>query len=132
MMGLTSSRILTIADRALVFDLPAFRDRMMNDEELMGKVQKCFLKETPEQLVVLKKLVAQGEFAQAGAEAHKIKGAAGCVSGEALCQAAADVESAARKGDTMTLEQSLATLQHQFILLKRAMETTTGPGKVTT
>ena len=59
-----------------IFDRPALLERLMNDKELMEMIIAGFLDDMPGQVSALKSLVENGQVEQAGAQAHKIKGAA--------------------------------------------------------
>ena len=95
---------------------------MMDDVTLLQEVQECFLKDMPKQIEALQELVAHGETKRAGALAHKMKGAAANVSGDALRAVAASMEMAGEQGDQKKLEALLPDVPKQFQLLRAAME----------
>jgi HPt (histidine-containing phosphotransfer) domain-containing protein len=75
----------------------------------------------PQQLEEMKKHLAQDNTKLAGALAHKIKGAASCVRGEALTAVAARMEKAGQAGNLTALKADYPSLSEQFRLLKEAM-----------
>jgi len=110
------------APAVAVFNRAAFLARMMDDVTLLQEVQECFLKDMPKQIEALQELVAHGETKRAGALAHKMKGAAANVSGDALRAVAASMEMAGEQGDQKKLEALLPDVPKQFQLLRAAME----------
>ena len=98
-----------------------FLSRLMGDETALRKVERGFLVDMPVQLATLQALVNFGETRQAGAQAHKIKGAAASISAKALYEAADAVEHAGVAGDQTALELRMAELNRQFELLKAAI-----------
>jgi PAS domain S-box-containing protein len=107
----------------LVFNRAEVLARLMDDESLLTQIQQCFLEEMPGQIQALKELVERGDVKRAGAQAHKIKGAAANLGGEALCGVALAMESAAVDGNTSLLAQQMPEMQRQFSRLKQAMQT---------
>ena len=106
----------------VVFDRASFLARMMDDESLLHEVQEGFLNDIPGQIETLQGLVGRGETKLAGAQAHKIKGAAAHVGGEALRAVATAMEMAGEQGDQTKLEQLMPEVPRQFQCLKAAME----------
>ena len=105
-----------------VFNRAAFLARAMNDRTLLRAVQQAFLHDMPGQVEAMHDLIERSQTRLAGAQAHKIKGAAGNVGGEALSQVAAVMEQAGLEEDEATLRDRLPDLRIQFDLLKQAME----------
>jgi len=105
-----------------VFSRAALLARMMDDENLLRKIQDSFLYDMPKQMEALRDLVARGETKLAGAQGHEIKGAAATVAGEALRQAAAGMEKAGEAGDQKKLEALMPGLAREFQRLRKAME----------
>lgn len=83
---------------------------MKDDEGLAQLIQKSFLDDRPKQIQTLKVLVARGEARLAGAQAHKIRGAAANVGGERSNDIAAARELAGAEGKQRILEQRLPEL----------------------
>ena len=106
---------------APVFDQAAFLNRTMHNHELARKIHDIFQKQMPEELELLHQLVARGEAKPAGAQAHKIRGMAGHVSGLRMSETAAAMEEAGEAGHLQTMESLMPELETQFHCLKAAM-----------
>jgi HPt (histidine-containing phosphotransfer) domain-containing protein len=113
-------------DGKLIFDRAAFLDRVMNDQDLAREIVEGFLGDLPGQIAQLKKHVVIGDSHQVEAQAHKIKGAAAAVGGEALSAVAAMLEMAGRRGDGEAFRAGLPELDRQFYALKQAMKVPMG------
>jgi len=85
---------------ALVFNREKFLERMMGDEEFAREVAAEFLKELPALVSILKQHVAQLDLEAIWKQAHKIKGSAANVGGEALRDVALKVEQAGKAGNS--------------------------------
>ena len=106
---------------ASVHDRAGFLARMMDDAELAQAVAETFLKDMPGQIEALRDLVSRGEAALAAEFAHKIKGAASAVGGDAMSGVAARMEQAGAAGDQPGLDSRMPELEGQFQLLQAAM-----------
>jgi HPt (histidine-containing phosphotransfer) domain-containing protein len=106
----------------MVFDRKAFLERMMGDEELAETVLKGFLEDIPKQITVLKEQVEKGDAEMAGAQAHKIKGSAANVGGEALSGVALEMEKAGKERNLDKLTMLLPKLEREFERLRQAMQ----------
>lgn len=106
-----------------IFDRRAFLNRLMGDEDLAATVIAGFLDDMPRQLSVIRESLAQGDADRVRAQAHKIKGSAGNVSGQALQETAAAMEQWGRAGDINALARLMPELENRFMQLKKAMET---------
>ena len=107
------------SSRPRIFDLEGMLDQMMNDEEFAIDVISCFLVDTPLQIEILRKVLAQGDVAGAVRQAHTIKGASAYIGGVALCAVAARMEQSARAGDLNATLGQLAELESEFTDLKK-------------
>jgi len=106
-----------------VFDRADFLSRLMGDEELVREIIAMFLEDMPGELKILKGFVENGRAHEAGAQAHKIKGAAANVAGEALREIAHAMEQAGKAGDMEALGKWMPELETRFLQLKSDMET---------
>ncbi|GLI35646.1 histidine kinase [Desulforhabdus amnigena] len=104
-----------------VFDESLLRKRLMGDEDLVKTIIEAFLADITDQLDALRSSVAAGDLHMAEQLAHKIKGAAGNVTGAALASVAHAMEQAALAGDLERLKDGFPLLDRQFDLLKQAM-----------
>ena len=76
----------------------------------------------PKQIAVLKELVDGGKADAAGAQAHKIKGAAGNVGASALQEIVHAMEKAGKESDLGEFINLMPQLERCFMLLKEIME----------
>ena len=105
-----------------IFDRAALLNRLMDDEELVETIIAGFLDDMPRQITALRAFVEDGHADQAGAQAHKIKGAAANVTGQALQEIAHTMEKAGKSGDMEQLDSLMPELESRFERLKKAME----------
>jgi HPt (histidine-containing phosphotransfer) domain-containing protein len=106
----------------VVFDFVAMSERLMNDNDLISTVADAFLQDMPVQIEQLVMLVDNGDCQQAGAQAHKIKGAAANVGGLTLSAQASIIEQSGKTGMTDDLIQQIEQLKQQYLLLKSEIE----------
>jgi len=104
-----------------VFDREAFLNRLMGDEELVESILAGFLVDLTKQMKAIKMFVDQGETEKAGAQAHKIKGAAGNVTCMALQEIANAMEKAGKAGDLEQLKALMPEIEQRFNQLKKIM-----------
>ena len=106
----------------VVFDYAAMSERLMDDHELISTVADAFLQDMPVQIEQLVMLIDNGDCQQAGAQAHKIKGAAANVGGLTLSAQALIIEQAGKAGKNDILIQQIEQLKQQYLLLKSEIE----------
>ena len=119
---LAAALAATHEDAIPVFDRAALLDRVMDDEEIARVVIAGFLGDIPGQIEQLKGYAAAGDTQQVEQQAHRIKGAAATVGGEALSALAAALEQAGSAGDVALISARVAELDAQFAALKGAMQ----------
>lgn len=105
-----------------VFDFEGMSARLCDDQDLIRAVTEAVLEEMPGQIEQLRQLVEGGDAVQAGAQAHKIKGAASNVGGLSLSEQAMILEQAGKDGDIMCIQDGLDELDNRFSLLQAAMK----------
>ncbi|MCP3933415.1 MAG: response regulator [Bacteroidetes bacterium] len=109
-----------------IFDYPSFRSRMMDDDDLIREVIEAFLPDMEAQIVLLKKAIESAiesnDMTQLAALGHKMKGATANISGMALSALAKEVEQAGKNEETSKLKDLIPKLDHNFELLKSAMQ----------
>jgi PAS domain S-box-containing protein len=105
-----------------VFDREGYLSRMMNDEALAKTVVEGFLGDMPEQVAILKGYVTSGDAKNAGAQAHKIKGASANLGGEALRAVAYEMEMAGKAGELPKLEGLMPGLEAEYEKLRVELE----------
>jgi PAS domain S-box-containing protein len=112
------------AEALVVYDRMAFLERMMDDEGLAETILKGFLEDIPKQIGTLKGHVEKGDAALAGAQAHKIKGAAANVGGLALSAVALEMEMAGKGKNLDKLKILRPKLEKAFDRLRQAVQGT--------
>ncbi|MCF8108878.1 MAG: PAS domain S-box protein [Desulfohalobiaceae bacterium] len=103
------------------FNKEALLERLMGDEEMADMVLAGFLEDIPEQLASLRVQVEQGDAAGAGAQAHKIKGAAANIGADGLRDIALAMEKAGECGEGGRLKALLSELEAAFAQLKAGL-----------
>lgn len=78
-------------------------ERMAGDRELLGKLFQLFMTDAPKKLEQISAALSQIDYYQTERTAHSLKGASATVGAVRLCQAAAEVEQAARQKDGQSL-----------------------------
>jgi len=111
-----------IAPQEPIFDYVAMGNRLMNDKDLIHTVAKAFISDMTQQIALLKTAVANEDCSITATQSHKIKGAAINVGGIALSSLAHKMECAGKAEEIETMNQVLSKLEHEFILLKTAIE----------
>jgi HPt (histidine-containing phosphotransfer) domain-containing protein len=94
----------------------------MGDEETAKVVLDIFLEDIPKQLDAVKAAMDACDPAALVLAAHSIKGAAANIGGEALREAAAEIEQACKAGKPELAHQQYPELQQQFLRLKDAIK----------
>jgi CheY-like chemotaxis protein len=107
---------------ALVFNREAFLERMMGDEEFAHEVVAEFVKELPTLIGALEDRVREASLESIWKEAHKIKGSAANVGGEALRDMALKVEQAGKAGNSAEVFQWIPELEIQATRLIEALQ----------
>ena len=103
---------------SVVWDREAMLDLLMGDEDLARSILDGFLEDIPQRLEMLREGLDRGDLAEAGLQAHTVKGAALSVGAEALRAAAFEVERAARAGDAAEARDRLGEVLRQYGLLE--------------
>jgi HPt (histidine-containing phosphotransfer) domain-containing protein len=110
------------AVRSLVFNREMFLQRMMGDEDFARSVAAGFLADLPKLLTALKEHIAQEDIESVSKQAHKMKGSAANVGGEALTDVAFAVEQAGKAGDLAGVAGWLPELEMQSARLQAALQ----------
>jgi CheY-like chemotaxis protein/HPt (histidine-containing phosphotransfer) domain-containing protein len=101
-----------------VFDRAAFIERMMGDESLAKMIVEGFIGDIPGEIRTLREYVDKGDTGNAGARAHKIKGASANMAGEALREVAHNMEIAGKSADASKLKELMPRLEAEFEKLR--------------
>jgi len=107
---------------SLVFNREAFLVRMMGDKEFALEVVAGFVKELPALLIALKDQAELGVLEPIWKHAHKIKGSAANVGGEALSEVASEIEQAGKAGDLARVHRAIPELELQVSRLSAALQ----------
>ncbi len=108
-----------------IFNREEFLERVLGDKELAEIIIKEFLSDIPVQINTMKTFIEQANADQAGAQAHKIKGAAGNLSAGVLQDIAHAMEKAGKADDMESLKRLILKLEKSFDELKTVMEKAT-------
>ncbi len=104
-----------------VFDRADLVRRLMDDEVLASELITEFLADIPGQIDQLKAAVAKGDTRAVECQAHKVRGACGAVSAQAMRSLAAVLEHAGRAGDLATISARVTELDAQLAALQEAL-----------
>ena len=113
---------LKLSPRSPVFNREAFLDRMMGDTEFALEVVAGFVSELSTLLSELKEEFARGDLQSIWKQAHKIKGSAANVGGEALRDVALEIEQAGKAGDMASAARCIPELEIQTTRLKDELQ----------
>ena len=112
-----------LAETAItVFDKASMMSRLMDDKDLAKIIISGFIEDIPMQIKTLKDCLNTGDITSAERQAHTIKGASANVGGEALREAAFNMEKAGKAEDLAAMTAALPEMERQFTRLKAAME----------
>jgi HPt (histidine-containing phosphotransfer) domain-containing protein len=111
---------VTTASVAMVFNREIFLQRMMGDEDFARDVAAGFLEELPTMLGALKEQIDRGDCESIWKQAHKMKGSAANVGGEALRDVALKIEQAGKVGDLPEIARWILELESQVARLNEA------------
>jgi PAS domain S-box-containing protein len=106
---------------ACTLNVPGLLGRLMGDELLARAVMDGFAFDMPGHVKSLARLVESGSMGEVADLAHRIRGAAATVGGEALQAVANEIELAGRAGDSAGAEVRMPGLHQQFTLLMEAI-----------
>ncbi len=109
------------AEALPVFNRAALMERVFDDPDFFRELIEAFLGDLPNQIAQLKSFLAAEDARGAEKQAHKIKGAAAAISGEAFCSIASAMEQAARAGSLQSVQATLGELDLQFARLREVL-----------
>jgi len=107
---------------SMVFNREIFLRRMMGDEEFAREVASGFLEGLPTMLSALTERFALKDLDSVWKQAHMMKGSAANVGGEALSEAALEVEQAGKADDLAGVSKWIPELEMQTIRLQEALQ----------
>jgi HPt (histidine-containing phosphotransfer) domain-containing protein len=103
-----------IADQLTAFELPAFRQQMGDDPELMKEIIGIFFEESVQQLRDLHQAIEAHEYHRASRLAHSLKGSLGSLHAPRARHWAQALETAATSGDSGRSERYLSALEQSI------------------
>ncbi len=106
----------------VVFDEARFREYIGDDPELIVKVVRCFLADTPGRLDGMRAGMKAGDATKVTRVAHSLKGSIGFFAAAPALEAAREMEQRARTGDLEGLAGPAAALEHELVRLTAALE----------
>ncbi|MCK5830749.1 MAG: Hpt domain-containing protein [Methylococcales bacterium] len=109
-------------DESLIFTYEQLSGRLMDNETLIYRVAKAFLKEMPEQVDQLRGCVKNKETKEIALLAHKIKGSSAIIGAIRLSRVAGKMERAGREDDKDVLTGHLTELEQSVIPVIEMME----------
>jgi PAS domain S-box-containing protein len=104
-----------------VFDKAGFLSRAMDDAELAALLVQTFLADAPVQMEALSTALESGETRQAEKLAHRLRGAAANMGGEALRETARMLEEAGKAGNLEGMRMLLPECRIRYEALKVAL-----------
>jgi len=109
------------APAACTLNVNGLLGRLMGDQQLARAVMDGFASDMPGHVQALGRLVESGSMGEVADLAHRIRGAAATVGGEALQAVANEIEEAGRAGDLACAEAHMPSLNQEFTLLIEAI-----------
>ncbi len=110
--------------QAQVFDLDAAMTRMRGKKALLAQMARAFVDEVPDAVRELRAAVASGDAVRIERSAHRMKGAAATLTGDAVAEAAVALERLAREraaGDNHSMERAVTVLEARIDELSAAL-----------
>ncbi len=118
-----SQVVLNAAAEALpVFDRAGFEDRLMGDDDLVAEITAGFLDDVPLKLAAMAAAVRGVDPAEAGRQAHALKGACANVGAVAMSALAGEVEAAGIAGRIEKVAALVPELEAAFATLAPRMK----------
>jgi PAS domain S-box-containing protein len=102
-------------------DIAGLLKRVMGDELLADEVMGGFAQDMPAQMQLLVGSAEADNLAELANLAHRVRGAAATIGGEALRTVATEIELAARAGNLDGAKACMGNLETQFTLLMKAI-----------
>ena len=104
-----------------VFDQPAALASFNNDQQYLKEMIDFFLADTPRRIEALAHLIDGDKTSALRLNAHVLKGGAAHLCASALCQAALQMEIAAKRKDLTRARELLDNIENEFSRLKEAL-----------
>ena len=118
----TFMRGFTSTTGKVVFNRADMMNRMLDDMEMATLTAQAFLEDLPKQIANIKSAVASGDPAATASAAHRLKGAAGTVGGDALHHVLGEIERAGKANEMDIAIKNAAQLDEESAALADALQ----------
>jgi PAS domain S-box-containing protein len=106
-------------EESVIFDRSLLLKRVHGDEEIVTEVMEVFLRDIPQQIVILQEAIANGDGMLTERQAHSIKGAAANVGAMALREVAYQIERTAKEGQLNGAAKLATMINDEFNKVKQ-------------
>jgi two-component system, sensor histidine kinase and response regulator len=103
-------------------NLPELLERVESDEDLLRELLALFQEDLPWSRAALQTAIAGGDPREIERAAHRLKGMLANLSAKTPASLAAEIESAARAGDTQKIPELMATFDPQISAFSAALD----------
>jgi two-component system sensor histidine kinase/response regulator len=103
-------------------NLPELLERVESDEDLLRELLALFQEDLPWSRAALQTAIAGGDPREIERAAHRLKGMLANLSAKTPASLAAEIESAARAGDTQKIPELVATFDPQISAFSAALD----------
>lgn len=112
--------------QTLPIDMKQAVEEFDGDYEFLEKILNTFLENVQQQIPAIKEAIADGIFDIVSKEAHSVKGGAANLTAMPLSKAAFALEKAGKEADKAAIQNTFATFETEFYILKKHIETIKG------
>ncbi len=102
-------------------NLPELLERVENDEDLLRELLALFQEDLPASRNALQTAIAGGDLTEIERAAHRMKGMLANLSAKQAASLAAEIESAARAGDSLKISELISLFDPQIATLSAAL-----------
>jgi HPt (histidine-containing phosphotransfer) domain-containing protein len=106
----------------VVFNRTDLMNRMLDDMEMAALTARTFIEDLPQQLAAIKSAVDQNDCAAIASFAHRLKGAAGTLGGDALHYLLGELECAGKNQDLPAAKKISAQLDAESAALVNSLQ----------
>jgi CheY-like chemotaxis protein len=118
----TNPRESLSATGKAVFNRADLLHRLLHDMEMAAFTAQAFIEDLPRQLIAIKSAVDRTDCAGINTCAHRLKGAAGTIGGDALHYLLGELECAGKNQDLPAAKQISAQLEAESAALVKALQ----------
>jgi len=110
-----------ISEKREIWDQEEFRQRFLQDDELINRVIEVFKKENPRTLEAIEQSRKDENLIEMNKQAHALKGSSLNLSAKALSQTALELEKAAQQKDLDRIDKLIEKLKKEWVRLLEIM-----------